>query len=90
LQDANELIVGLPVSGDGSETTQSNKVWSVIGRLPRGVSPACASKFEFECNSATTCVRVFQKICTYPTYFQCSTIASVCGVLIFEDLSVFV
>uniref|UniRef100_A0A0D9XMA7 YqgF/RNase H-like domain-containing protein n=1 Tax=Leersia perrieri TaxID=77586 RepID=A0A0D9XMA7_9ORYZ len=32
-QEADELIVGLPVSGDGSETPQSNKVRSVVGRL---------------------------------------------------------
>ncbi|TVU15375.1 hypothetical protein EJB05_38894, partial [Eragrostis curvula] len=32
-QEADELIVGLPVSADGSETQQSNKVRSVVGRL---------------------------------------------------------
>ncbi|KAL5230288.1 hypothetical protein ABZP36_029064 [Zizania latifolia] len=32
-QEADELIVGLPVSADGSETAQSNKVRSVVGRL---------------------------------------------------------
>uniref|UniRef100_A0A0E0MAK9 YqgF/RNase H-like domain-containing protein n=1 Tax=Oryza punctata TaxID=4537 RepID=A0A0E0MAK9_ORYPU len=32
-QEADELIVGLPVSADGSETPQSNKVRSVVGRL---------------------------------------------------------
>ncbi|CAM0956236.1 unnamed protein product [Alopecurus aequalis] len=32
-QEADELIVGLPVSADGRETPQSNKVRSVVGRL---------------------------------------------------------
>ncbi|XP_062205731.1 uncharacterized protein LOC133907678 isoform X1 [Phragmites australis] len=32
-QEADELIVGLPVSADGRETPQSNKVRSVAGRL---------------------------------------------------------
>nr|XP_051217158.1 uncharacterized protein LOC127334672 [Lolium perenne] len=32
-QEADELIIGLPVSADGSETPQSNKVRSVVGRL---------------------------------------------------------
>ncbi|TVU31745.1 hypothetical protein EJB05_23443, partial [Eragrostis curvula] len=32
-QEADELIIGLPVSADGSETQQSNKVRSVVGRL---------------------------------------------------------
>ncbi|KAF0928677.1 hypothetical protein E2562_006104 [Oryza meyeriana var. granulata] len=32
-QEADELIVGLPVSADGSETPQSNKVRSIVGRL---------------------------------------------------------
>ena len=33
LQEADELIIGLPVSADGRETPQSNKVRSVVGRL---------------------------------------------------------
>ncbi|KAF0928678.1 hypothetical protein E2562_006104 [Oryza meyeriana var. granulata] len=33
LTEADELIVGLPVSADGSETPQSNKVRSIVGRL---------------------------------------------------------
>ncbi|XP_062205732.1 uncharacterized protein LOC133907678 isoform X2 [Phragmites australis] len=33
LTEADELIVGLPVSADGRETPQSNKVRSVAGRL---------------------------------------------------------
>ncbi|KXG38940.1 hypothetical protein SORBI_3001G302100 [Sorghum bicolor] len=32
-QEADELIIGLPVSADGRETPQSNKVRSVVGRL---------------------------------------------------------
>ncbi|EMS68157.1 Putative Holliday junction resolvase [Triticum urartu] len=32
-QEAGELIIGLPVSADGRETPQSNKVRSVVGRL---------------------------------------------------------
>ncbi|KAF8728070.1 hypothetical protein HU200_018647 [Digitaria exilis] len=33
LQEADELIIGLPVSADGRETPQSNKVRSLVGRL---------------------------------------------------------
>lgn len=32
-QEADEFIIGLPRSCDGRETTQSNKVRSVAGRL---------------------------------------------------------
>ncbi|KAJ1296308.1 hypothetical protein BS78_01G290200 [Paspalum vaginatum] len=32
-QEADELIIGLPVSADGRETPQSNKVRSLVGRL---------------------------------------------------------
>ncbi|CAN6288819.1 unnamed protein product [Urochloa humidicola] len=31
--EADELVIGLPVSADGKETPQSNKVRSVVGRL---------------------------------------------------------
>lgn len=32
-QEADEVIVGLPVSADGRETPQSNKARSAVGRL---------------------------------------------------------
>ncbi|GJN20085.1 hypothetical protein PR202_gb07413 [Eleusine coracana subsp. coracana] len=40
-QEADELIVGLPVSADGSETPQSNKVRSVVGRLAVRAAERC-------------------------------------------------
>lgn len=43
LQEADELIVGLPVSADGSETPQSNKVRSVVGRLAVQAADRCVA-----------------------------------------------
>ena len=42
-QEADELIVGLPVSADGRETPQSNKVRSVVGRLAVQAAERCVS-----------------------------------------------
>lgn len=40
-QEAGELIIGLPVSADGRETPQSNKVRSVVGRLAVQAADRC-------------------------------------------------
>ncbi|GJN27160.1 hypothetical protein PR202_gb15156 [Eleusine coracana subsp. coracana] len=46
-QEADELIVGLPVSADGSETPQSNKVRSVVGRLAIQAAERCVTFYVF-------------------------------------------
>ncbi|KAL4178754.1 hypothetical protein AMTRI_Chr13g116690 [Amborella trichopoda] len=32
-QEADELIIGIPISGNGKETSESNKIRSIVGRL---------------------------------------------------------
>lgn len=59
LQEADEIIIGLPVSADGMETPQSNKVRSVVGRLAvqaaeRFVLLVCTSKLGALCACCST------------------------------------
>jgi hypothetical protein len=81
LHEADELIVGLPVSAYGSETLQSNKVRSVVGRLAVQAAKRCV-----------TCM-----MCSYNFKFEflwlCSHVGRIgllCGLVIFECLSGFV
>lgn len=43
MQEVDEFIIGLPISDDGKETTQSNKIRSVAGRL----AVRAAERWEF-------------------------------------------
>uniref|UniRef100_A0A453KAC8 YqgF/RNase H-like domain-containing protein n=1 Tax=Aegilops tauschii subsp. strangulata TaxID=200361 RepID=A0A453KAC8_AEGTS len=40
-QEAGELIIGLPVSADGRETPQSNKVRIIVGRIAVQAADRC-------------------------------------------------
>ena len=58
LQEADELIIGLPVSADGRETPQSNKVRSVVGRLAVQAAErfvACVPNFAVKFRSVLNC-----------------------------------
>jgi hypothetical protein len=62
-QEADELIIGLPVSADGRETPQSNKVRSVVGRLAVQAAErfvACVQSPNFSGRCFWSLVRVLQ------------------------------
>lgn len=53
VQEVDEFIIGLPKSGQGQETEQSNKVRSVAGRL----AVRAAERYTIQESNVSACIR---------------------------------